>query len=342
MKKGVIIAVLVVIVAMVVGYALLIHQDLDPRKAHGTVDIKDSLLSFERSGKIIQLTVEEGAPVRKGDILARLDSTELDHQMRIQFAQCEAAQALLTQYQNGYLPEERDSALALVNKSQAAVDLAYITYQRNASLLKSRSVSQQDFDSAKASYEQAQATLAEAKAQLALLEKGYRDEIISAQAAQVSACKAQLAYLNYQISEQGVISAPFSGTVRTRTHELSDYVGAGETIFALTDEDHKKIRIYLSDAQLLLIKLGQKVSIEVPYAPPLTGTIAFISSTAMFTPKSVQTEDLRADLIYEVSVEVTDTEHILRFGQPITVYLQGEAPSHAPQPTAATAAEQAG
>lgn len=262
--------------------------------------------------------------------------------MRIQFAQCEATQALLTQYQNGYLPEERDSALALVNKSQAAVDLAYITYQRNASLLKSRSVSQQDFDSAKASYEQAQATLAEAKAQLALLEKGYRDEIISAQAAQVSACKAQLAYLNYQISEQGVISAPFSGTVRTRTHELSDYVGAGETIFALTDEDHKKIRIYLSDAQLLLIKLGQKVSIEVPYAQPLTGTIAFISSTAMFTPKSVQTEDLRADLIYEVSVEVTDTEHILRFGQPITVYLQGEAPSHAPQPTAAPAAEQAG
>ena len=150
MKKVVIIAVLAAIVAAILGYTLFIHQDLDPRKAHGTVDIKDSLLSFERSGKIIQLTVEEGAQVRKGDVLARLDSTELDHQMRIQFAQCEAAQALLTQYQNGYLKEERDSALALVHKSQAAVDLANITYQRNAALLKSRPISQPDFDSAKA------------------------------------------------------------------------------------------------------------------------------------------------------------------------------------------------
>ena len=331
MKKVVIIVVLAAIVAAILGYTLFIHQDLDPRKAHGTVDIKDSLLSFERSGKIIQLTVEEGAQVRKGDVLARLDSTELDHQMRIQFAQCEAAQALLTQYQNGYLKEERDSALALVHKSQAAVDLANITYQRNASLLKSRSISQQDFDSAKASYDQAKATLAEAQAQLALMEKGYRDEIISAQAAQVSACKAQLAYLNYQVAQQGVITAPFSGTVRTRTHELSDFVGAGETIFALTDEDQKKIRIYLSDAQLQLIKLGQEVSIEVPYHAPLLGKSAFISPTAMFTPKSVQTEDLRADLIYEVSVEVADQDHILRFGQAITVYLQGSAPDHTPK-----------
>ena len=65
MKKVVIIAVLAAIVAAILGYTLFIHQDLDPRKAHGTVDIKDSLLSFERSGKIIQLTVEEGAQVRK-------------------------------------------------------------------------------------------------------------------------------------------------------------------------------------------------------------------------------------------------------------------------------------
>ena len=119
--------------------------------------------------------------------------------------------------------------------------------------------------------------------------------------------------------------------MRTRTHELSDFVGAGETIFALTDEDQKKIRIYLSDAQLQLIKLGQEVSIEVPYHAPLLGKIAFISPTAMFTPKSVQTEDLRADLIYEVSVEVADQDHILRFGQAITVYLQGSAPDHTPK-----------
>ncbi|HIX57302.1 MAG TPA: HlyD family efflux transporter periplasmic adaptor subunit [Candidatus Anaerobiospirillum pullistercoris] len=328
MKKVFLVLVVIAILIMAAVYALIIHQDLDPRKAHGSVDIQDSLLSFERAGKIVTLNVDEGSTVRKGDILARLDSQSLNHQLKIQYAQCQAEQALLTQYQNGYLPEEIATAKAAVSKSQSNVDLASITYERNASLLRSKSISKQEYDSARAQYQQAQASLAEAQAQLELMERGYRQEIIASQDARVSACHAQLAYLNYQVQNQGVIVAPFNGTVRSRTHELSDYVGAGETIFALTDEDHKRIRIYLSAEQLRLVKVGQKVSVEVPYNAPLAGTISFISPTAMFTPKSVQTEDLRTDLIYEVRVEVTDSEHVLRFGQAITVYLQGTAPDH--------------
>lgn len=331
MKKPIIVGAVVLLAVLVFSYALFFHDNLDPNKAHGTVDINDSLLSFERPGRIMKLAVDEGHQVKKGDVLASLDAKELDHQMRIQYAQCQAEQALLNQYQNGYLQEELDTAKANVQKSQAAVNLAAITYERNASLLKTKSVSKQDYDSAKASYDEALATLAEAKAQLALYERGYREEIISAQAAKVSSCNEQLSYLNYQINVQGNIVAPFNGTIRTRTHELSDFVGAGETIFALTNEDQKKIRIYLSEAQLKLIKLNQKVSIAVPYHAPLIGNISYISPTAMFTPKSVQTEDLRADLIYEVSVEVEDTEHVLRFGQPITVYLKGAAPDNSKQ-----------
>lgn len=328
MKKVVLALVVIAIIFMGAWYALFIHKDLDPNKAHGSVDIQDSLLSFERTGKIVSLNVDEGAAVRKGDVLARLDSQSLDHQMKIQFAQCQAEQALLLQYQNGYLQEEIDSAKAAVNKSQSNVDLTSITYDRNASLLRSKSVSKQEYDSARAQYQQAQASLAESKAQLALLEKGYRQEIISSQEARVTACKEQLSFLNYQIQQQGVIVAPFNGTIRSRTHELSDYVGVGETIFALTDENHKRIRVYLSEDQLRLITTGQKVSVEVPYHAPLEGIVSFISPTAMFTPKSVQTEDLRTDLIYEVRIEVKDRQHVLRFGQAITVYLQGTAPDH--------------
>lgn len=323
---------LIVPVALIViigfAYALLFHQQIDPKKAHGTVDIQDSLLSFERSGKITALNVDEGSQVAAHEILATLDNQELDHQMRIQYAQCQAEQALLNQYQNGYLQEEIDSAKATVQKSQAAVDLAAITYERNRSLLNTKSVSKQDFDSAKASYNEALATLQEAKSQLSLLERGYRQEIISSQSAKVTACNEQLSYLKYQIDTQGVIKAPFSGTIRTRTHELSDFVGAGETIFAITDEDHKKIRIYLSDMQLGMIKLGQEVSVEIPYQSPIKGKITFISPSAMFTPKTVQTEELRPDLIYEVNVEVDDPNHVLRFGQAITVYLVDDAPDH--------------
>lgn len=327
-KKAFLLLIVVLVLCLLGVYIFVIHKGLDLNKAHGTVDIQDSLLSFERSGKIINLYVDEGNEVHQGDLLARLDSQALEHQLRIQFAQCNAERSLLEQYQNGYLKEELDSAKANVAKAQAAVDLAAMTYKRNASLLESKSVSKQDYDSAKAAYDQAQAALAESEAQLALYQRGYREEMISAQAAKVSACTQQLRYLDYQINNQGIIRAPFTGTIRAKTHELSDFVGAGETIFTLTNELSKKIRIYLSENQLNLIKTGQTVSVEVPYHAPLAGKVTFISPAAMFTPKSVQTEDLRADLVYEVTVEVSDPNKVLRFGQAITVYLKGSAPDH--------------
>lgn len=335
--KKVILSLFVAVGVLIGIYILVIHQSVDLNKAHGTVDIQDSLLSFERSGKIISISVDEGAQVSKGQVLARLDTEALEHQQRIQYSQCEAEQALLEQYQNGYLKEELDTAKAAVAKAQAAVDLAKITYQRNASLLSSKSISQQEFDSSKAAYTQAQAALEESKAQLSLYQRGYREEVISAQSAKVTACTQQLRYLHYQINEQGVILAPFSGTIRSRVHEMSDFVGAGETIFALTYEQTKKIRIYLSENQLNRISLGQTVSVEVPFRTPLSGTVTFISPSAMFTPKSVQTEELRADLVYEVTVEVPDPEKVLRFGQAITVYLTGEAPTHASKDSQASA-----
>lgn len=333
--KKVIISLIVAVLCLIGIYILVIHKSVDLNKAHGTVDIQDSLLSFERSGKIVMLYVDEGAQVSQGQVLARLDTEALEHQQRIQLSQCEAEQSLLDQYQNGYLKEELDAAKASVAKAQSAVDLAHITFQRNASLLDSKSISKQEYDSSKAAYNQAQAALAESKAQLALYTRGYREEVISAQSAKVTACTQQLRYLHYQINEQGVIVAPFSGTIRSRVHETSDFVGAGETIFALTYEQTKKIRIYLSENQLNLIDVGQEVSVEVPFNDPLVGKVTFISPTAMFTPKSVQTEDLRADLVYEVTVEVPDEQKLLRFGQAITVYLSGEAPSHASKKLAA-------
>ena len=94
-KKSIIVIFVILITIMAFAYALLFHQNIDPNKAHGTVDIQDSLLSFERPGKIIALNVDEGSNVKENDILATLDSKELDHQMRIQYAQCQAEQSLL-------------------------------------------------------------------------------------------------------------------------------------------------------------------------------------------------------------------------------------------------------
>lgn len=320
--KKIIVGLLLLFAVLGLVYKQFIYRPADLGKAHGTVDIQDSLLSFERPGRIIILNADEGTQVKEGDVLAVLDSEALKHQISIQKASCSAEKALLDQYRSGYLKEEREKAEAAVRGAESAVSLARITYERTESLLKSRSVSRQEFDSAKAAFEQSKAQLAESRAALALIERGYREELIAAQSAKVAACTDQIAYLSYQEEVQGYIRAPFSGTIRSRNHELFDFVGAGETVFALTDENRKRLRIYLSEKQLNLIKTGDTVKVETATGGSVSGTVSFISPTAMFTPKTVQTEDLRADLVYEVNVDVSDPNRVLRFGQAVTVILK--------------------
>ena len=82
--------------------------------------------------------------------------------------------------------------------------------------------------------------------------------------------------------------------------------------------DLKRVRIYLTEEQLPKVKLGSKVIISNANQDTVEGTVGYISDTAMFTPKTVQTEELRASLVYEVRVDVKDLNNILRLGQSVT------------------------
>ncbi len=291
----------------------------DINKVHGLVDIRQAALSFERSGKIQDLYVDEGDKVTVGTVLARLDTKALEHQIAIQEQQCIKAKASLDEMTTGFRVEDINQAKANVKTLENKLELATRTYDRYENLLKSRSISRQQRDDAYFSMKQVKGQLDEAKAVLSKLTKGNRVEDILKAKAEYDGCIANKEYLEYQKDSQSVIKAPFDGVIRTRKNEVGDMSSPSSYVFELSMLDKKRVRVYATQVQLENIKIGAKATVDNSLGQTLEGTVAYISDTAMFTPKTVQTEELRASLVYEVRVDVKDPDNLLRLGQPVSV-----------------------
>ena len=314
--------IIIFIAGFIVCIATLVYfsrNGEDMYTAHGYVDLKASALSFERAGKIDSINVIEGQKVNKGDILAVLNSDELSHQLEITKAKCKAVSAKLSLYERGYRKEEIEQAQANVKKLTENYDLSELSYKRVNELYRSKSISVQEKDNALFNTKMIKAQLDEAKAKLSQMKTGFREEEITQAKAENEGCMAELKMLDYKISEQGVIKAPFTGSIRTSFREEADYVTPSQSVFELVKSDKKRIAVYATYEQLPFIHTGNRAFIKNASDTDIEGVVTYISDTAMFTPKTVQTQDLRADLVYEIRVETTDPDDILKFGQPVTV-----------------------
>lgn len=314
--------IIIFIAGFIVCIATLVYfsrNGEDMYTAHGYVDLKASALSFERAGKIDSINVIEGQKVNKGDILAVLNSDELSHQLEITKAKCKAVSAKLSLYERGYRKEEIEQAQANVKKLTENYDLSELSYKRVNELYRSKSISVQEKDNALFNTKMIKAQLDEAKAKLSQMKTGFREEEITQAKAENEGCMAELKMLDYKISEQGVIKAPFTGSIRTSFREEADYVTPSQSVFELVKSDKKRIAVYATYEQLPFIHTGNKAFIKNGSDKDVEGVVTYISDTAMFTPKTVQTQDLRADLVYEIRVETSDKDDILKFGQPVTV-----------------------
>lgn len=318
-KKYVALALILIIAAF--GVSLYINRDAldDAHKIHGMVDIRQSALSFERSGRIVELLKEEGDAVEKGEVLARLDTRELEIEIGQQKAQCEAYASALKKLESGYRVEEIDAARAQVRALESAVEMARLTSDRYEDLYKKRSTSAQERDSAFYTLRQRQGELDQARASLQLMENGYRSEDIVQQKATLESCEAALSHLIYARDEQSVLKSPFQGQVRARNQEVGDLASASRTVYEISLVKEKKVLAYATELQLDAIRVGADCTVRTASGREVAGKFASVSSTAMFTPKSVQTEELRADLVYQVRVELKDPEGVLRLGQAVSV-----------------------
>ena len=180
-------------------------------------------------------------------------------------------------------------------------------------------ISKQTLDAAEAKAKSTAATLAHAQSAHDLASNGYRQEDIDAAQAQLQSLQNELQTAQYNLS-QATLVAPQDGVIRSRLVEPGDMASPSTPVYTLSLDTTKWIRAYISEDKLGKIHEGQSATVTIDSVDtPLTGQVGYISDTAEFTPKSVETDDLRTSLVYEVRIYVTDPDNVLRLGMPATV-----------------------
>ncbi len=327
MKKPLIVAALAAVL-IIAGLLWWKNHDTGPATVltlHGNVDIRQVSLAFDGTGRVAELRAEEGDKVKAGAVLAMLDTRTLALQAEQAHSQIEVQQQTLLRLRNGSRPQEIAQArsrwvAAQADSERAGQDLARL--QSIAANTQGRAVSAQDLDGAKSALQVARARSLEQREALRLTQLGPRAEEVAGAEAQLKASQAQWALLQHQI-DLGRLEAPADAVVRSRLLEPGDMATPQRPVFALALTQPKWVRVYVGEADLGKVKPGMAARVETDSHPeqPFAGKVGYISSVAEFTPKSVQTEELRTSLVYEVRVLVEDADDVLRLGQPATVRL---------------------
>ena len=313
---------------MIIGGIYLVQKKpTNPNQItlYGNIDIRQSALAFNSNGRVTELKVQEGDMVKKGDILGQLDTESLILNINKAKADIEGQKQVFLRLKNGSRPEDIAKGKAAVAAAQAEVERASRQLNRLNTLQATGAISQQELDAEKAIFKQAQAQLNSQKKNLQLLQIGPRQEEIAQAKAAVQSTEATLALLEYQLKESTLL-APIDGVVRARLLEVGDMASPQKPVFTLAIVNPKWVKAYISEPDLGKIRQGMMVQVMIDSAPnkPIEGKIGYISSVAEFTPKTVQTEELRTSLVYEIRVQVEDKQDQLRLGMPATIHISLE------------------
>jgi HlyD family secretion protein len=340
-KRKALIAGFVVLAVLAVGYGLVRFREQPAADAnrlllYGNVDLRQVELAFNNSERLAEVLVQEGDRVTRGQVLARLDTSRLKAQEATAEATVQAQQAVVQRLHAGSRAEEVAQARANVVSAKADLVNAEQTWRRMSALgalTAGRAISQQDVDGAKAALDMARARVTVQQEALDMAVIGPRPEDIAQGEAQLRADQAQLDLVRLEVTDAELVS-PTDGEVRSRLLEPGEMVSPQRPIFDLAITDPKWIRAYVSETDLGRVHPGTKAAISADGFPGRTfaGWVGFISPVAEFTPKPVQTEELRSSLVYEIRVFVHDPGDDMRLGMPATVSLELEPADARGQP----------
>lgn len=265
--------------------------------ATGIFEATTVTVSAETSGKILTIDVNEGDSVRQGELIAVVDTTILVLQQRQLDSQRQAAES-----------SSPDIA------AQAAALRTHIAHQQHECERFSRLLA--DGATTRKQYDDAQAQLATLRGQLTALLSTLNKNRTS-----ISDNAVALQYQSEQIAEQiakSIVTSPLTGTVLVKYAEPGEFVTPGRPLCKLADLNNIYLRSYFTASQLADIRIGQNVTViadfggDEQYEYP--GTITWIAQESEFTPKSIQTKDSRANLVYAVKVAVRNDGR-LKLGQ---------------------------
>jgi HlyD family secretion protein len=299
----------------------------DQLTLYGNVDLRQVELAFNDADRIETVLAQEGDRVTRGQTLARLDTRRLAPMVQELEAETAAQAAVVAKLHAGSRPQEIAQAKAALDQAADEAANAHKQYDRVSSLWSASNgqaaVSRQGVDDAQTAMKSAEARLEVQRKGYELAVLGPRREDVEAAEAQLKADQGRLAVLRRQLADAELV-APINAVVRARLMEPGEMASPQHAVFTLAQTDPKWVRTYVSEVDLPRLRPGAAATVSVDGYPgrAYKGYVGFISSVAEFTPKTVQTTELRTSLVYEVRVFVTDPADDLRLGMPATVQIR--------------------
>src|SRR5574340_234899 len=333
MKRKIILPVIVVVAfaaaaAMTWWYRHSHSRSVAELILYGNADIRQVELAFNAAERIDEMRVREGERVHKGQVLATLDTRSLSQNVEQRAAQAAAQEQVLARLEAGSRPEEIRKAEADVAAARVAADNAERTYVRLKALVAQQFVAEQQATDARAAADGAQARLKAAQETLRLAVLGPRKEDIAAARATLDADRAALAIARKQLAD-AALYAPADGIIQDRILEPGDMASPQQPVYTLALTDPLWVRAYVPGPELGKLRPGMRAVVTTDSYPDARyrGWIGFISPTAAFTPKAVETTAVRTSLVYQVRVFVCNPQDQLRLGMPATVTIPLDQPA---------------
>ena len=319
------IALVIVALAALGGIGWLIAQRIAAAPPAGTlygnVEIRQVDLSFNAEGTVIAMPKREGDRVKQGDVIAELDPATYQSAFDLAQARRDAAQAQLDVLLAGTRPEQIDQARANLAAAQASLANAETTFERQKGLAVSNATTKQLVDDARMALDAGRARLDQTQAALAEALNGPRPQDIAAARANLRAAEATVDLARTQLGHTQLI-APATGTIMTRVIEPGTNVLPGATVYSMSIDDEVWVRAFAPEPLLPRLAPDTEVSIATDGTnKTYRGRIGYVSPAAEFTPKTVETPELRTQLVYRLRIRVVDPDSGIRQGMPVTIHL---------------------
>lgn len=296
----------------------------------GNVEAHESLVSFKVQGRVIELPVEEGQPVDRGTLLARLEDADYRQHVRIDEAGVRVRKANLALVLAGTREQEIKASQQAVLDAQADLQQKKVDYNRAQRLFSEDAISAQDRDLADTALKRSQAAFHAAEQRFNEALEGSRKEDIDIARANLNQADANLGMSRVNL-DYTVLRSPAAGIITVRQAELGEVVVPGTPVVTLADLDHIWLRAYIPETDSGRIRWGQTATITTDTYPGkrYQGRISFIASDAEFTPKSVQTYKERVTLVYRIKIDIDNPNHELKPGMPADAHIALATPAQA-------------
>lgn len=265
--------------------------------ASGTFEATEIIVSSEASGKIEEFNVTEGDELHKGQQLGYIDTTQL------------YLQKLLLQTSGKAVSARRSDISAQIASTKEQIVKAELEYRRISNLLKDGATTQKQMDDADSQLKVLQKTLTAQLNSLTTSNNSIDKES--------NAYEIQVAQIEDQLKKSRITS-PIEGTVLSKYAEAKEMTATGNPLFKIADIKHLYLRAYVVAPQLDKIKTGQETTVYINSSDSgqkaYKGIISWISDKAEFTPKTIQTQDERQNLVYAVKIAVENTDGAIKIG----------------------------